>query len=375
MRYRKKDIKAEKIKIKESKTESIEKKLQNFAFQEPEIKYLAQRAFVSYMRSVYIHKDKATFQLDKLPADRFAAALGLPGAPKIKFLAREKAKQKKNAPHDADAQREEGDGDSEDDFSSEDEGKASNKEEATKEKKAGVRTKYDRMFERKNQNILSEHYNKLVDHEADEDLFGGGGGDDDNNSDSEFITLKRADHELSVDLPKSFDLSKRKLKMGTSKKALVKFRGLGQRLIFDEDGRAHDVYDVKDAEKELAGRDVLGEGKAFAENEKVKLKEADSVDKMVAKEKKKEKKRKRKERERGDDEDIPMEGVTLEGAEEFSDDSYLPIPAGDGDDDDRDGPPQKRTKHSSSRIEGRRTNANRDVLEDDEELALALLNG
>ena len=49
------------------------------------------------MRSVHLHKDKAIFQLDKLPADRFAAALGLPGAPKIKFLAREKAKQRKNA--------------------------------------------------------------------------------------------------------------------------------------------------------------------------------------------------------------------------------------------------------------------------------------
>ncbi len=40
---KKKEIKAGKIKIKESKTESIEKKLQNFAFQEPEVKYLAQR--------------------------------------------------------------------------------------------------------------------------------------------------------------------------------------------------------------------------------------------------------------------------------------------------------------------------------------------
>ncbi len=132
---------------------------------------------------------------------------------------------------------------------------------------SGVRTKYDRMFERKNQSILSEHYSKLIDHEGNGDLFGS---DDDNGSDSEFMTLKRADHELPVDLPESAELSKRKLKMGTSKKALIKFRGLGQRLLFDDDGRAHDVYDVKDAEKELAGKDVLGEGQVFAEGEENK---------------------------------------------------------------------------------------------------------
>lgn len=275
------------------------------------------KAFVSYMRSVYLHKDKATFQLDKLPADRFAASLGLPGAPKIKFLAREKAKQRKNASRELEEEEKE-ESDVEDDSPSGSEGDVSNKEEDHADKTAkkkvrpnemiiityicpnkftqsGVRTKYDRMFERKNQNILSEHYTKLVDHEAEGDLLGG----DDNGSDSEFITLKRADHELPTDMPESIEPSKRKLKMGTSKKALVKFRGLGQRLLFDEDGRAHDVYDVKDADTELAGKDVIGEGKAFAEGERAKLKDADLVDKMVAKEKKKEKKRKRRERERG----------------------------------------------------------------------------
>ena len=38
-----KEIQIEKIKIKQSKTQSIEKHLQNLAFQDPEIKYLGQR--------------------------------------------------------------------------------------------------------------------------------------------------------------------------------------------------------------------------------------------------------------------------------------------------------------------------------------------
>jgi hypothetical protein len=52
---------------------------------------------VSYLRSVYLHKDKGIFQIDKLPVDRYAESLGLPGTPKIKFLGKEIAKKKKNA--------------------------------------------------------------------------------------------------------------------------------------------------------------------------------------------------------------------------------------------------------------------------------------
>lgn len=42
------------------------------------------------MRSIYLQKNKAIFKLDELPIHRFAASLGLPGAPKIKFLNKKK---------------------------------------------------------------------------------------------------------------------------------------------------------------------------------------------------------------------------------------------------------------------------------------------
>ncbi len=96
---------------------------------------LDSKAFVSYMRSVYLHKDKAIFQLDKLPADRFAAALGLPGTPKIKFLAREKAKQKKNASRDVDG----ADGKEDSGSESESEGGPSDKEEKDMDETANVK--------------------------------------------------------------------------------------------------------------------------------------------------------------------------------------------------------------------------------------------
>jgi ATP-dependent RNA helicase DDX10/DBP4 len=51
-----------------------------------------------------------------------------------------------------------------------------------KGKEAKPKTKLDKMFNRKNMSILTDHYKKLVDREAD--------------NEEELITLKRADHEL-----------------------------------------------------------------------------------------------------------------------------------------------------------------------------------
>jgi ATP-dependent RNA helicase DDX10/DBP4 len=37
------------------------------------------------MRSIYIQSDKSIFKFDELPAEAYAASMGLPGAPQIKF--------------------------------------------------------------------------------------------------------------------------------------------------------------------------------------------------------------------------------------------------------------------------------------------------
>lgn len=146
------------------------------------------------------------------------------------------------------------------------------------------------MFERKNQNILSEHYSKLIDHGGEDD------GDD-------FITLKRADHELVDTGPLDpGDISKRKLKMGNAKRAIVS-NGIAKKLVFDAEGNPHELYEMADADewfKEKGGLEGANiEGKKFAEGERGKMKVTDLVDKEEAKEKKREKKRKRKDRENG----------------------------------------------------------------------------
>lgn len=117
-----KGIEPEKIKAKESKTLSIKDQLQSFAFQDPEIKYLGQRvsglpsivyerrkyphtftyvgqAFVSYVRSVHLQKNRDIFKVGEMPLKDFAAALGLPGAPKVKFANKNTTALKKNTQH------------------------------------------------------------------------------------------------------------------------------------------------------------------------------------------------------------------------------------------------------------------------------------
>ncbi|KAI8989191.1 DEAD-domain-containing protein [Trametes punicea] len=386
---KKKNIEIQKIKIKASKTQSIANQLQKLAFQDPEIKYLGQRAFVSYLRSVYLHKDKSIFRLDELPVERFSEALGLPGMPKIKFLSKEMAKKRKNASRAvaelqvSAARSDHGQHSSEEESSASSDEETSDEEDSSSQKPAGtasdvfseqkstrVRTKYDRMFERKNQNILSEHYTKLIDHSADANKDG---------SDDDFITLKRADHELEdTALTEHEFISKRKQKMMASKKALAKLGPRGHKLVFDDEGKAHELYEMKDASEVFRTEEEVKEaGRKFAESERGKLQEADVVDKAEAKEKKREKKRKRKEREREnegyyeeEDGDVAM-GPTV--AELSEDDGYVSpdfdLPSDSEDESER--PPSKKTKVDSST--GSLGKPQSTTLEEEEELALKVL--
>ena len=67
--------------------------------------------------------------MEGLPVDRFAEALGLPGTPKIKFLSRELAKQKKNASREVQAVQEASSDEEEEPEESESEAEESNDDE------------------------------------------------------------------------------------------------------------------------------------------------------------------------------------------------------------------------------------------------------
>lgn len=85
-----------------------------------------------------MQKDKTIFKLDALPLEKFATALGLPGAPKVKFVTREMAKQRKNAMRvvpqaEPEQEEEEGELDGSDD-ESEDEGDSSESDQSENDK-------------------------------------------------------------------------------------------------------------------------------------------------------------------------------------------------------------------------------------------------
>lgn len=305
------------------------------------------------MRSVHIQKDKSIFKLSELPAEAYAASMGLPGAPQIKLLDKKggrKVKERGEARKEeiaevevanvgassdeedlnaggADGEMDEdgdedgggGDGEEQSGRSESDEedgsaqsGSQTSEVEAPPSKvsspkyhslkrlivnqpvTAPVRTKYDRMFERINQSILTPHYSALVSLDR---------GDAD-----EIFTLARHDHALQDDdasaqeqgvdgsLISSEDLSKRKLKAGSSRKLQLKTRPASEKVVFDDEGLAREFYEAgKEAE---SGAGAEERRKAFVAGERETMRDADRVDREVARERKRERKRKRKERER-----------------------------------------------------------------------------
>ncbi|NWS74310.1 DDX10 helicase, partial [Crotophaga sulcirostris] len=74
------------IKINPEKLADIQKRMQSFLAQDQELKDKAQRCFVSYLRSVYLMKNKEVFDVFKLPLAEYALSLGLAVAPRVRFL-------------------------------------------------------------------------------------------------------------------------------------------------------------------------------------------------------------------------------------------------------------------------------------------------
>jgi ATP-dependent RNA helicase DDX10/DBP4 len=346
-----KKVVLEKINVRERKMQStIKNQLQNMCFKDPELKYLGQKAFVSYVRSVHIQKDKSVFQVQKLDLEQFAASMGLPGAPRVKFVKGEDAKCRKNAPRQLLA------------VSSD-----SEREGAGKKEKPAVVTKYDRMFERRNQDVLSEHYAKMIDTEGNEGAHSGNSALADADEDNDFLVVRRrfdagdaalggsdasssegeaeenppiggSQHETratngrahnrkpekpSNTIKKAIQLSnhademllidsKRREKLLKSKKKLLKFKGHGSHMHFDDDDVPHEAeYYQREEEFAKKGRPEE-QREAFVQAEKERTEAADHEDKETARRKRKERKEKRRASEREmDNAEGGEEGVAM----------------------------------------------------------------
>ncbi|KAF2869843.1 P-loop containing nucleoside triphosphate hydrolase protein [Massariosphaeria phaeospora] len=344
-----KKVPVELINVRQKKKQSIQSQIAHMCFQDPSLKYLGQKAFVTYVKSIYIQKDKEIFKLMEYDLEAYAASLGLPGAPKVRFLT-EDGKLKKQAQRQA---REVA-------VASEDDGDL----DGVSKKK--VRTKYDRMFEKQNQDVLAPHVRRLM-RDDDEDnarTNNHSTGDQTaaNGDDDDFLTVKRrvaADsddasddevgaptaggrvvHLQGASQPLIID-SNRREKLLKSKKKLLKLKDKGKKLVFDDEGNPHEVYELANEADFKAKGLPEDQRQQFVQAEREVVQQADVEDKAVVKARKKEKMRKRKERERGEkaggeegEEDDEDGGVEFDGNQ---DDLLANFRADAGDDDDGDG--------------------------------------
>ncbi|KXJ86217.1 P-loop containing nucleoside triphosphate hydrolase protein [Microdochium bolleyi] len=357
-RLEQRKVPIQRVNVREKKKVTITNAIQDMCFKNPDLKYLGQKAFISYTRSVHLQRDKTVFDLSKLDLDAYATSLGLPGAPQIRFrkggagtAENDEIKRLKNAPRAAQFSSD----DSESDF--DEDGNRKEKTKKSKDKKKEVRTKYDRMFERTNQDVFTSHYNKMLGGEEKQE---GAAGDD---SDQDFLSIKRVlrgddlddvdgdgsnnntitktdtskhkrfssddDSDSASDadapsqpqkdaagdnddsqLPAGVKIisglggeqpfvvdSKRRAKLLTSKKQMLRFKGKGDKVIFDDDGVAHHPYRLRDEAAFAADGDAEAQRLRFVEGEAERVKEADVDDKQTARDRKREKKERRKARE------------------------------------------------------------------------------
>jgi ATP-dependent RNA helicase DDX10/DBP4 len=395
-RLESKKVPIEPINVRQKKKQSIADAVANLCFKDPQLKYLGQKAFTSYVRSVYLQSDKEVFQLEKLPLEEFASSLGLPGAPRIKFLKADSGemKNRKNAPRHVAG------------IESSDEENDGREADVAKTKKLDttIRTKYDRMFERRNQDVLAEHYSRLV--REDEDLSSHAsedredqidGLDGEQAPDDTFLTVKRritADDDIDMSAipadkrekklvyisgakaPLLID-SKRAEKRLKSKKKLLKYKEKGSRLTFDDEGKAHPVYELVNEENWRETGKPEDQRRVFVQGEREKLKVVDVGDKAIAKAKKREKLAKRREREKreteGEDMAAQHGGIELKDArEDFLRDAEV---ISQSDEDRVDEPPAKRKRKwfEENRNEKRNTVDEAETLEDLEAMAKGLL--
>ncbi|KAJ8275696.1 hypothetical protein COCON_G00074480 [Conger conger] len=98
-----------KIQVNPEKLTAVQQKLEAFLAQEKEQKERAQRCFVSYLRSVYLMKNKDVFDVLQLPLEQYAASLGLAVAPRVRFLSNARKRKEGGEAGPADEQGDDSD--------------------------------------------------------------------------------------------------------------------------------------------------------------------------------------------------------------------------------------------------------------------------
>lgn len=401
-----KRVPLEQIHVNPSKTVSIQTQLAGLCTQDSEIKYLAQKAFVGYMRSIYLKSDKAIFDVHALPAEKFAEALGLPVMPKIRFV--KKAKALKNMSRALQT------------------AERADAEEAGKEGGGAVNRptlKMEKLFKRANQGVLSDRFEKLrseVFHEENDEESDEESGeseaesdektpkktkkasekaqksssalqkeslldDSDSGSDSDggLLRIKRRDHELQAEIDSSVTYptgpKSHRDRLKELKRARLRNAANPVKTVFgdadDDEGRQ--VRFVDD-ESSFIRENAEMEMNDYVDAQRGEMRVADADDKKVQREKLREKRMKRKKREREAEEERQGAPAELGGSEDYEQDYGQEEPVYEEEEEEererKRGKKVKAATWHSDEEEEREEKVYKPTIEEQEEMALRILN-
>ncbi|XP_049937559.1 probable ATP-dependent RNA helicase DDX10 [Schistocerca serialis cubense] len=355
------------IKINPNKLQSPQRKLEALLAQDPALKESAQRAFVAYLKSVFLMADKAVFNIETLDTDAYAKSLGLAIPPRIRFLQKYQKAQRQKQLHVLEA--------------------------SGRDRVVIPSHSVDAPVEDDSVAASSEH-DETDDSssESDHDRNGAAGdmhwtlgGASDDNDDSDFggiLHVKQRDHALQGDvvpddennfMDESSAMNKKKkakalTKAAIAKKVLKKKIIANKKTVFDEDGQA--VVDATREKVTEVARQYEAEGEGGGidlERAREVLREEDRVDKQRFRErvrmkhreeKRKLKKAKMKEMKEAEDQEVEKDTqddtyASESGSESESSDgpdlSWLPDPdkvyGNRGDDENEE---EDRSAESSS---------------------------
>lgn len=302
---RKSKIPINKISVDPSKVVAPQRKIEALLSEIPELKQTAQRAFVNYIKSVSVMKNKEVFDLKHLNTDSYAQSLGLINPPRIKFLHKyqfAKTKENESSVILTDKLK-----DKENNLTPTD-------SESDNEQDNEIN------FEIKNvKNIKNDTLNFYSNEDSDSDSFltkkkGSTHLPEIDNIDSECKTSKKKKKPLT--------------KAAIAKKLLKKKVKINTKVVFNEDGEA--VEDEKSAIKSEVGKQYMNEydGKLDIEKSRKFLEEEDKFDKQRFREKvrAKHKEEKRKLKNKKKDEEGEKDDFGSQSESDGPDLSWLPDP-------------------------------------------------
>lgn len=85
-RVEKLNINLKKLNANPNKALTIQPTLQKLNAENRDVKHLAEKACISYIKSVYLMRDKEVFKFKELDVEKLALSLGLASAPVVQFL-------------------------------------------------------------------------------------------------------------------------------------------------------------------------------------------------------------------------------------------------------------------------------------------------